>query len=76
MSDKLHETANLPPPTPPSNAPLTPKDDLVDEEELARQEVARLSLSNEELLKIAAKYPPPPEYFEGDEEMPFDPIEE
>ena len=36
----------------------------------------KLTPSNEELLKLAAKYPPPPEYFEGEEEMPFDPIEE
>jgi hypothetical protein len=36
----------------------------------------KLTPSNEELLKLATKFPPPSKYFEGEEEMPFDPIEE
>ena|ERR1017187_313056 len=76
MPDKVHETVNLPRPSAPSNVLLTPKAELDDEEELARQAVARLSLTNEELLKTAAKNPPQPDYFEGEEEMPLDPSEE
>src|SRR5207249_4619887 len=32
------------------------------------------SPSNEKLLRLAKKSPPPPRYFEGGEEMPFDPV--
>ena len=81
LRNSRNSSINIPPctslPTPPIAAPLTPKDDAVDDEELlAKEEVKRLSLSNEKLLELAKKYPPPPEYFDGDEEMPFDPIKE
>jgi hypothetical protein len=83
MPEHLQEPMNL---TPPPNGFGMPKFDngeIVGEEkidpiadELARQELARISLSNAELLELAKKNPPPPEYFDGEEEMPFIPIEE
>jgi hypothetical protein len=38
--------------------------------------LAGLTPSNAKLRELAAKYPPPLEYFDGDEEVPFEPITE
>ena len=42
-----------------------------DEEAKLREEIRKLSLSNEELLRLAEKSPPPPEFFEGEVEKPW-----
>ena len=42
-----------------------------DEEAKLRDEISQLSLSNEELLRLAEKYPPPSEFFEGEVEKPW-----
>ena len=78
MPDQTQQPPNQLPPTIDFVLPPEPAAEVIDEEgdALAREEIKRLSLSNEKLRKLAAKYPPPPEYFEGEEEMPFDPIEE
>ena len=36
-----------------------------------RGEIRRLSISNDELLRLAKVNPPPPEFFEGDVEKPW-----
>jgi hypothetical protein len=41
------------------------------DEQAAAKKLLRMTPSNEELLKIAKLYPPPPEWFEKDEERPF-----
>jgi hypothetical protein len=40
-------------------------------EKRAREELARITPPNSELLKLAEKYPPPQEWFEGEEEDLF-----
>jgi hypothetical protein len=47
-----------------------------EEDARAANELPRLTPPNAKLRELAAKYPPPSEYFEGDEPMPFDPIED
>jgi hypothetical protein len=47
-----------------------------DDDAKLKEELIRLTPSNEKLRELAAKCPPPPEYFDGDEDMPFDPIKE
>ena len=42
-----------------------------DEEAKLREEIRKLSLSNEVLLRLADKSPPPPEFFEGEVEKPW-----
>jgi hypothetical protein len=76
MPDKAHEPVNLSLPPGQIGAPKISKDELTDEDELAKAKLERITPSNEKLRELAKKYPPPPEYFDGDEEMPFDPIQE
>jgi hypothetical protein len=78
MPDKTQEPVSLSHPPAINGVPNRPDDEIVneEEEELARQGLARIMPSKERLRELAKKYPPPPEYFEGDEEMPFIPIEE
>jgi hypothetical protein len=76
MHDQTQQPTNLPPPPPPIGVPGASEAETLDEEELAKQELARITPSNEKLRELARKCPPPPWYFEGDEEMPFDPVEE
>ena len=83
MPDQTQQPMNVPLPPINIGVPKIDTREVIGEEvidpiaeELAKREVARISLSNAELLELAKKYPPPPEYFEGEEEMPFDPIEE
>ena len=73
MPDKSQEPMNLPPPAAPVGIPVVPQTDFVDDEDLLKEELARITPSNAVLLEWAKKNPPPPEYFEGEEEMPFDP---
>jgi hypothetical protein len=53
-----------------------PWDEDTEEDLRAREELERNMPSKEELREFAKKHPPPPEYFEGDEEMPSIPIDE
>lgn len=72
MSDKTHETVGLPPPSAPSNVPLTANGDLIaDEEELAKKEIEQKTLSKARLRDLAKKNPPLPEWFDEEEEAPF-----
>ncbi len=41
------------------------------EDQAAAEELARIALPNERLLELAARRPPPPEWFQGEEECPF-----
>src|SRR5690348_16852422 len=41
------------------------------EDILAGREISRMTPTNDELLKAAKAFPPPPEWFEEDEERPF-----
>lgn len=71
MPDKTQEPRDLSPPAV-SMEPLTvPTADLADEEELAKQELARIMPSKEELRKIAAKSGPLPKWLDEDEAPPF-----
>ena len=76
MPDKTQESVNFSPLPAKVGVPFLPQDGSANEDELARRELARITPSNEKLLELAKKYPPPLEYFEGEEDMPFDPIEE
>ncbi len=77
MADQTQAPINLPSPGVHLNFAEAPAEALLDEKESrAQEELKRISLSNEELRELAAKYPPPAEYFEGDEEIPFIPVEE
>jgi hypothetical protein len=43
-----------------------------DQDELATaKEIVRMTPTNDELLRAAQMFPPPPEWFEGDEEKLF-----
>ena len=42
-----------------------------EDEAKLREEIRKLSHSNEELLRIAEKNPPPPEFFDGEVEKPW-----
>ena len=42
------------------------------EEQLAREELERITPTNEELLKLADKFPPPQEWYDEDFEGLFD----
>ena len=76
MPEKPQEPMNLPPPTVPIGVPELSDTNIDHEDERARQELARITPSNAVLLEWVKKNPPPPEYFEGDEGMPFEPIED
>jgi hypothetical protein len=73
MSENVHDQAGSPPPV--GIPPALPQGDLTplgdEEDEKARQELARISLSNEELLKLAAKCGPLPKWLDEDEDPPF-----
>ena len=71
MPDKTQDTTNLPLSAGPIAIPEIAKADLVDEDELARQELARITPSNEELRKLAAKCGPLPKWLDEDEEPAF-----
>lgn len=43
----------------------------MDGEELLKQQLAQLTPTNAELLALAKKSPPPPEWLDTDEECPF-----
>jgi hypothetical protein len=75
MPDQPHQPTSLPR-TAPIGVPEAPEPDTPDEDEMAKRELLRTTPSNEKLRELARRNPPPPEYFEGDEEMPFDPIED
>ena len=69
MPDKTQEPVNLPGP---SIAPSPTKSDPIDdEEELAKQELKRISPSNDELRQFAAKCGPLPKWLDEDEPSPF-----
>jgi hypothetical protein len=71
MPDQTQQPMNLPP-TAPIGIPETPEPELLDEEEeLAKQELARISPSAEKLLELAAKNPPLPKWFDEEEPPPF-----
>jgi hypothetical protein len=74
MPDQTQQPTSLPPAPPIGITEGSKLEPL--EEELAKQEVARISPSNEKLRELARKCPPPTWYFEGDEDMPFIPVEE
>jgi hypothetical protein len=44
---------------------------LKQEEILMAEEILKRTPTNDELLKTAKRFPPPPEWFEMDEEKPF-----
>jgi hypothetical protein len=71
MPDKTQELANLQPPAPANGVLQVPKSEPLDEEGLARQELASVTPSNEELLKIAAKCGPLPKWLDEEEPPPF-----
>ena len=52
-------------------APEHPIADSQKDEELLKQELARLTPPNEKLQELADKSPPPPEWVDQDEEPPF-----
>ena len=49
---------------------------LLRAEDYEMMKLGRLTPPNVKLRELAAKYPPPPEYFDGDEEIPFEPVKE
>ena len=71
MPENTQEPLNFPPPSFPVGVPEYPDANSDDEDEVARQELARISLSNEELQKIAAKCGPLPKWLDEDEPPPF-----
>ena len=71
MSDKIQEPMNMPPPITPAGVPRFADANTVDEDELARQELARISLTNAQLLELAKKNPPLPKWFDEEEPPPF-----
>ncbi len=70
MPDQTQEPTNLPP-VAPICLPEPPKSEPLDEEELAKQELARISPSNEQLRALAAKCGPLPKWLDEDEPPPF-----
>lgn len=75
MPENMQEPLSPPPSIPAISNPLvvTSEDE---EDAIARLELARITPSNEKLREMARKCGPPPEYFEGEEEMPFEPVQE
>jgi hypothetical protein len=72
MPDKTQDPMNLFPPVAPISAPASPQADVVnDEERLAKQELKRVSPSNEDLRKFAAKCRPLPKWLDEEEPPPF-----
>lgn len=60
------------PPEPPAEVVNEHVDSrAVDEDELARQELARINPSKEKLRALAAKNPPLPKWFDEEEPPPF-----
>ena len=39
--------------------------------QILAEKLVKMTPTNDELLKIAKKFPPPPEWFEEDQEKPF-----
>jgi hypothetical protein len=77
MPDNAQEPINQLLPVAPAGGAHPANIDAVEEDEEAlKKELLRITPSNEQLRRLAKKYPPPPEYFEGEEEMPFVPVEE
>lgn len=71
MPDNTQEPMNLPPPAVPIGIPDFADTSTAEEDELARQELARISLSNAQLLELAKKNPPLPKWFDEEEAAPF-----
>ena len=71
MRDPRQRTPNLFAPDDSHGAIEVATSNEVDEDELARQELARITPSNEELLKIVAKCGPLPGWLDEDELPPF-----
>ena len=72
MPEKAQDPMSLSPAAGVGGVPQPPKIETVDDdEELAKQELARMTPSNEELRKIAAKCGPLPKLLDEDEDPPF-----
>jgi hypothetical protein len=78
MPEHVQEPMNLAPPPKNFAVPKFDNGEVVGDEiidpiadELARQELARISLSNAELLELAKKNPPLPAWFDEEEPPPF-----
>ncbi len=71
MPEKTQDPTIVPSPPPVQGAAEVPKAEPVDEEELAKQELARISPSKEELRKFAAKCGLLPKWLDEDEPPPF-----
>jgi hypothetical protein len=74
MPDNVHDQTGMPSPV--ALPPAPPQSDYVEivdeeEDEKARQELARISLSNAQLLELAKRNPPLPKWFDEEEEAPF-----
>ena len=70
MSDKVQVPANSLLPVETMETPQNAAADAVDDGELTRQELARITPSNDELLKIAAQCGPLPKWLDEDEPLP------
>jgi len=77
MPENTHEPIGPPttagkiiPPDPPLSVPED------DNEQAVERKLPQITPTNAKLRELTKKYPPPLEYFEGDEEIPFDPIED
>ena len=70
MPDQTQQPINLSPPVVVADL-SAPNSRTVDEDELARQELARINPSKEKLRALAAKNPPLPKWFDEEEPPPF-----
>jgi hypothetical protein len=71
MPEKTQDSTIVPPSAPANGVAEAPKAEPVDEEELAKQELARIMPSKEELRKFAVKCGPLPKWLDEDEPPPF-----
>ena len=71
MPEKPQEPMNLVPAAPPIGAPEFSAAATDEDDELARQELAHISLSNARLRELAKKNPPLPKWFDEEELPPF-----
>lgn len=71
MPEKTQDPTALPPSAPANGLAQTPKAEPPDEEEIAKQELARVMPSKEELHNFAAKCGPLPKWLDEDESPPF-----
>lgn len=70
MPDQTQDPMNLPPSTT-IGGPDAPEIDSLNEEDLAKAELARISPTKAELEKFIAKCGPLPKWLDEDEPLPF-----